>query len=234
MYSWRAIRIICLLLLLIPVAHLVVLVARDVAASLDPSPDAWQEEVDAIRRQDLAGKLPADPIVVLGGKRVKLWQGLEDMLAPRPVLMRGVGDAIIDDIIYYHQELIAYYRPSAVILLPGNSEFHIRDGKSADELLAGIRRLIELDESAGINHHLYVITPIKTPLYPGDSGTIEEFTEKLTQLAASSRRITALDANRLLRGPGGRPDAAYFRADGVNLNEHGYLRLTTLVQDRVD
>ena len=32
----------------------------------------------------------------------------------------------------------------------------------------------------------------------------------------------------------GKPEAAYFRSDGTNLNEHGYLRLSTLIQNEVD
>jgi len=75
MFSWRAVRTTCLVLLLIPVVHLVYLVSQDVVASLDPSPYAWQDEIDDYRREDLAGKMPAAPIVVVGGMRVKLGAG---------------------------------------------------------------------------------------------------------------------------------------------------------------
>ena len=47
-------------------------------------------------------------------------------------------------------------------------------------------------------------------------------------------QVTVLDINNLLKGKDGRPKATYFRADGVNLNEHGYLRLSTLLQNEVE
>ena len=234
MYSWRTIRTLCLVLLLMPVVHFAYLLSSDVLASLDPSPDAWQDEIEAYRRADLANKLPANPIVVVGGMRVKLWQGLEDILAPQPVLMRGIGDAIVEDIIHNHGQLIAYYRPQTVIFLPGNSEFHIRDGKSATDLVFAIQRLLELEESLGANYHFYVFVPIKTPLYTRDYPKIEEVHEMLTAWAMQHPRVTILDANRLLRNAEGDPDPSYFRADGVNLNEHGYLRLSTLVQNHLE
>ena len=159
MFSWRAVRTTCLVLLLMPVVHLAYLVSSDVIASLDPSPNAWQDEIDAFRRADLAGKLPPDPILVVGGMRVKLWQGLEDILAPHPVLMRGIGDAIVEDIIHNHGQLISYYRPRAVIFLPGNSEFHIRDGKSAAELVSGIKELVAMDTALESTGQFFVMSP---------------------------------------------------------------------------
>ena len=137
MISWRTLRTLCLVLLLIPVVHLVYLVSRDTVATLNSSPDAWAEEIDAYARQDRASKLPENPIVVVGGRRVKLWPGLEDLLSPMPVLMRGLGDATVDDLIHNYERLIGFYRPETVVLLPSSSEFHIRANKDADDLARG-------------------------------------------------------------------------------------------------
>jgi hypothetical protein len=234
MFSWRTVRVVCLVLLLLPVVHVAYLISGDVVASLDPSPDAWQDEIDAYRRADLAGTLSDHPIVVVGGLRVRLWEGLEDLLAPRPVLMRGLGDATIDDIIHNYGQLIAYYRPSTVVFLPGNSEFHIRDSKSAEELVTAIRQLVALDASQGTNAHYYLISPIKTPLHASDYDKIDTISSSLASWAAQQARVTVLDANRMLQTRDRTPNPAFFRADGVNLNEHGYLRLSTLVLNHVE
>lgn len=234
MFSWRTIRVICLVLLLLPVVHVAYLISGDMVASLDPSPEAWQDEIDAYRRADLASALPENPIVVVGGLRVRLWQGLEDLLAPKPVLMRGLGDATIDDITHNYEQLIAYYRPASVVFLPGNSEFHIRDSKSAEELVGAIRQLVALDGSHGTNAHYYLISPIKTPLHASDYGKIDGIFTNLASWAAQQPRVTVLDANRMLQTRDGTPNPAFFRADGVNLNEHGYLRLSTLVLNHVE
>ena len=100
MISWKTLRTLCLVLLSIPVVHLVYLISRDTVATLNNSPDAWAAEIDAYARQDRASQHPDKPIVVVGGRRVKLWPDLEELLAPRPVLMRGLGDATVDDLIH--------------------------------------------------------------------------------------------------------------------------------------
>ena len=71
MISWKTLRTLCLVLLLIPVVHLVYLVSRDTVATLDSSPNAWASELEAYAKLDRANPHPKDPIVVVGGRRVK-------------------------------------------------------------------------------------------------------------------------------------------------------------------
>lgn len=234
MYSWKAIRTVCVVLLLLPIVHLVYLVSRDTLAVLDTSPEAWNDEIEAYVREDSGNHLPQDPIVVVGGQRVKLWRDLADLLEPRPVLMRGLGDATIDDITHNYERLVGYYRPDAVIFLPSNSEFHIRDNKSAEDLVRGIQKFVSLDATHRVTRRIYVITPIKTPLYPRDDATIDRATELLESWAADQDRVVIVDANEVLTTGDGRPKPGYFRSDGVNLNDYGYLRLSLLLRTRIE
>lgn len=230
MLSWKSIRIVCIVLLLLPIVHLAYVVSRDAMAIMDPSPAVWADELHAYAKGDNVSTLPKNPVVVVGGRRVKLWSDLPDMLADQPVLMRGLGDAIIEDITYNYAALIGFYRPSAVVLMPGHSEFHIRGNKSAGELVTAIQELEALDASHGITRHFYVFTPLKTVLYPRDYAEIETASRLLSEWAADNDRVTVLDANPLLADSTGTPKAGYFLSDGVNLNDVGYLRLALLLQ----
>ena len=93
MYSWKTTRTFCAILLLLPIVHLAYIASRDVLATMNPSPHAWDHELAHYAKVDRANPLPDKPLVVVGGRRVKLWHGLTDLLAPMPVLMRGLGDA---------------------------------------------------------------------------------------------------------------------------------------------
>ena len=230
MISWKLLRTICLVLLLIPVAHLIYMVSRDTVASMNSSPEAWAAEVEAYTRQDRISQLPEDPIIVVGGRRVKLWSGLDDLLAPQPVLMRGLGEATVDDLIYHYERLVGFYQPDTVVLLPGNSEFHIRANKDAEALVSDIQELVELDASLSQSRRFVVISPLKTPLYPSSVPVIDETQERLEAWAPSRDNVILIDANTLLSKADGMPNPAYYRADGVNLNEHGYVRLSVLLQ----
>ena len=234
MHSWKAFRIACTILLLLPVIHLTYLLSRDTMETLDISPDAWSREVNAYIAADAQAQLPEEPVVVVGGQRVRLWRDLEQLLAPRPVLMRGLGSAIVEDVTHNYPRLVGFYQPDTVVLLPGNSEFHIRDSKSAEDLMAAIRAFAKVDDYHGITRRLYIFTPLKTLLYPGDDSTIEETGRLLQAWAAADKRIVILDANPLLAGADGRPGPDFYRGDGVNLNESGYLRLSLLLRGQLE
>lgn len=234
MYSWRIIRIACFVVLLLPIVHLAYLISRNTMEALDNSPDAWKREVDDYAATDALAQLPQNPIVVVGGRRVNLWRNLQDLLAPTPVLMRGIGDAIVEDITFNYTQLIGFYQPDTVVLLPGNSEFHLRDNKSAPELVAAIRDLVELDASYGISRRVYVFVPLKTLRHREDYPTIAFATQLLYEWAKTDERVVILNANPLLSGPGGTPKAMYFLGDGINLNELGYLCLSVLLRTQVE
>ena len=234
MYSWKTIRAVCTIFLLLPVVHVVYLVSRDMLDTMDASPDAWAREIAAYTAADGLTARAIDPIVVVGGRRVKLWTDLADMLAPRPVLMRGLGDAIVEDITQNYTRLVGFYRPDTMVFLPSISEFYLRDNKTAEGLAAAIRELATVDGSYGITRRFYIFTPLKTPLRPQDNQTIDRTTQLLKAWADTDQRIVILDANPLLMRADGSAKADYYRADGVNLNEHGYLRLSLLLQGQVE
>lgn len=231
MYSWKAIRNLCLALLLIPIGHFAWLVAQDTLQTMQNSPTAWEDEMRAYTRADQRAALPDQPVLVVGGRRVKLWQGLPELLAPQPVLMRGLGGAIVEDIAYYYDRLIGFYRPATVVLLPGNSEFHLRDHKDAPALVAAIADLEQNDARLRENGRFVVFVPVKSPFYAEDYGTIDQARQRLQAWAEKRSRVTVLDPNPLLQDLAGKPSGRYFRPDGMHLNDQGYARLGLLLKD---
>jgi hypothetical protein len=234
MYSWKTIRTVAALLLLIPIVHLAYLVSRETLLTLNNSPETWASEVEAYARIDQKEQHPVDPMVIVGGRRVALWDDLDDLLAPMPVLRRNLGDATTNDIIYYYKTLIGFYQPHSVVLFPGESEFHIRDNKTAQQLVDAIRELVELDLSHGVTQHFYVFSPLKTPLHRANNAKIEETSRLLKNWAGGLDKVEILDANVLLSDKNGLAKPGYFRNDGVNLNEHGYVRVSMMLRSRAE
>lgn len=233
MYSWKTIRTFCIVLLLLPLVHLMILLSWDTMAMLDNTPTVWQDEMEAFIAQDDDAILPDRPVEVIGGRRVSLWRDLAAATAPLPALRRPLGDATVKDLIYYRDRLVDYYRPRVLVLLPGNSEFHIRESNSASELVDAIQELARLEARHSEHRLLYVFPPLKTVLFPDDYGKIDEVSAQLTAWADTNPRLRILDPNPLLASADGSPNPAHFRADGVQLNEAGYLRLSLLLREQL-
>ncbi|GAB3288383.1 hypothetical protein GCM10027297_33750 [Parahaliea aestuarii] len=218
------------MLLLLPLIHLAILVTRESLATSNASPLAWQSEVDRYIREDDRSSLPAKPIVVIGGRRASLWPHLEATVSPMPVLVRSVGNATVDDFIHYHERLVSFYRPAAVVLLPGPSEFHLRASHNAEQLSTSIQRLVTLDTRLSSRSRFYVFAPIRSPLQTGDWPTINAVITQLSDWGMDHPSFELIDPNPLLAGADGKPDSTFFRSGGVHLNPAGYLRLDLLLR----
>lgn len=230
MLSWPLIRNTCLALLLLPLGHFTWVVSSEHARRQQPGPEVWQPQVDAYTREAQSHSLPDHPILVTGGRGARLWTDLERLLAPRPVLMRGLGDAVVDDITHHYNDLIGYYQPETLVLLLDNNEFRHRDDKTPGELLAAVQALASTDAGYGVTRQLYLIGPVKTPYSPQNHERIDSANALLADWAASEDRVIFIDPRPALETVDRQPDGNYFRPGGQYLNDQGYLRLGVLLR----
>ncbi|MFT7288528.1 MAG: lysophospholipase L1-like esterase [Halieaceae bacterium] len=233
MYEWRTLRSLAMLLLCLPLLHLAFIISTDLNNYLDPSPEVWAKHMAALVQADMRIELPERPILVVGGQRVGLWQDLPAMLLPRKTLLRSLGDATIEDLSYYFDRLVGHYRPDIIVLFPGYADLHLRDDKTAADFAVALEEFLAHDAVYKATSWRYVLTPLAMPLHPDDDVRIVAMANSARELAARVGKVTVIDANPALAGLNGRPNPAYFRSDGVNLNAAGYTRVSLLLQAKL-
>ena len=231
MYEWRTLRITAGILLCLPLVHLAYIVARDLTLYLDPSPEVWNPQMAVLVKTDMRSSLPERPVLVAGGQRVRLWDDLPARLLPRSTLMRPLGDATLEDVTYHYDRLVGYYRPDVLVLFPSYGDLHLRDDKTAEDYERALKALLKLDASYGSSTRRYVVSPVQMPLHPEDAARVAAMVEAGKRLAASIPDLTVIDPNPLLARVDGRPDPAFFRGDGINLNDEGYARVSLLLRE---
>jgi lysophospholipase L1-like esterase len=200
---------------------------------LDPTPQAWQQSLEEIIAADMQASLPEDPVLVVGGQRVRLWKNLPEELAPVPTLLRPLGDATIEDISHYYNRLIGYYQPRVLVIFPGYADLHLRDSKSPEDFRRAVKGLLSVDESYDRTRLRVIIVPLMTPLHPGDDERIRAMAQIAAGLEKEHPNLLSIDPNGLLQAQNGRPDPAFFQSDGINLNSNGYARMAFLLEDRI-
>ncbi len=233
MYQWTTLRTVAGLLLCLPIIHFTFLLSRDLTRYFDPSPMVWNKEIAELARSDLDAKIPKDPIVVIGGHRVRLWKNLPASLLPRETLLRPLGDATLEDLTYHYDRLAAFYRPDILVVFPGYADLHLRDEKSPEDFEASTRALLNLNEEYGASSWRYVIAPVQMPLHPDDNARIRRIGEVLSTMAADIPDLTIINPNPTLKGLDGLPNPEYYRGDGVNLSPAGYARISLLLATEI-
>lgn len=233
MYNWGTLKTLSTVLLCLPLLHLAYLSWQTVTAYVDPSPEAWKADMQAIIELDQRSRLPSDPILITGGQSVRLWKDLPETIGSSPTLMRPLGDATLDDLSFYYDRLIGYYRPSVLVVMPSYSDLYLRDNKTAEEMAAALTELMALNASLGVTSRRYIIVPVKTLLHSAASDVIEAIAEAAITVSRAVPNTAVIDPNPMLATTNGEPNPDYFRVDGVYLNEEGYAVITDMLLDHL-
>lgn len=81
----------------------------------------WNE-VQTFKAYDLQITTPAHPIVFVGSSSIRKWDDLQIALGTYNVMNRGIGGAVINDIVFYLNELVFTYQPRQIVLYVGEND----------------------------------------------------------------------------------------------------------------
>src|SRR3974377_2369893 len=82
-------------------------------------PDAWHASIRRFETEDKVNPPTPGGIVFTGSSSFTFWLTMEQDMAPLPVINRGFGGALIDDVIRYIDRIVVPYKPKAVVLFAG-------------------------------------------------------------------------------------------------------------------
>lgn len=82
----------------------------------------FSEDVAAIKRYDKIYVPVKDPILFVGSSSIRKWNDLQEVFGSYNVVNRGIGGAVIDDIIYYLDDLVFAYNPRQVVIYVGDND----------------------------------------------------------------------------------------------------------------
>ena len=95
---------------------------RGMAGQAFGLPRPWEHSIRAFEARDRRRTPDQDAIVFVGSSSFTLWSSLEEDMAPLPVINRGFGGALIDDVVHYADRIVVPYQPSAVVLFAGTND----------------------------------------------------------------------------------------------------------------
>lgn len=185
--------------------------------------------------EKLAEKAAADPreeidVVFFGSSSIRLWKGLEEMMAPLSVANRGYGGATVRDILVNYDKLMAQYRPKAFVIFCDNDIC----GNSVDLSVSGV-----LDHYRLLFHRLdqdYPGVPVffLSWKYSGLRAFMRDtqrlVNDVMADYASGSDQVTFVDVNSTLLLPDGDINPGLFESDNLHINREGYLLWTSVLK----
>ncbi|MFD2146608.1 GDSL-type esterase/lipase family protein [Mucilaginibacter antarcticus] len=87
----------------------------------NPKPPMW-DDVQAIKRYDGMFAPPQHPIIFTGSSSIRRWDDAQWIFANYPVLNRGIGGAVTNDVLFYLNDIVLKYQPKQIVLYVGEND----------------------------------------------------------------------------------------------------------------
>ena len=185
--------------------------------------------------EELAAEAAADQrkdidVVFFGSSSIRLWNGLEEMMAPLSVVNRGYGGATVRDILVNYDKLMAHYSPKAFVVFCDNDIC----GNEVDLTVSGVLdhyRLLfnRLDQDyPGVP--VFFLSWKYSGLRAFMRDTQKLVNDVMADYASSSNQVTFVDVNATLLQPDGDINQSLFESDNLHINRDGYLLWTSVLK----
>jgi lysophospholipase L1-like esterase len=179
----------------------------------------FEAEIAAFEAYDHKNAPPQDPILFVGSSTVRLWQ-TADAFPGLPVINRGFGGSMIDDVNHYADRIVFKYKPRIIVFYSGDND--LAAGRSADRVFNDFTSFVtSVHERLPNTPLIYLaIKPsiARWKLWP----QMQEVNSRVKELAQQNKQPTYIDTAPPLLGDDSEPQKLLFRDDGLHMNDKGY------------
>ncbi|MCP5544346.1 MAG: hypothetical protein H7A49_10640 [Akkermansiaceae bacterium] len=192
--------------------------AEDATAVPAPRPDParFAGEIETF-----AGQPPeTGGIVFTGSSSIRLWERLREDFPGLPVVNRGFGGCVANDMVAYFDTIVARHEPKLLVLYVGTNDLHVP--LSVEEAFADYRRFLGMVREKLPGTRIIVNSLKVAPSRMGQLPAVFEMNKRLRALAEGDGMIRFLDSTEYLMDQDGQPIKSLFRDDQLHLSPVGY------------
>lgn len=193
-------------------------------------PKYWEGEIAAFERLDVSNPPPADAILFVGGRDLRLWSSLAADMAPIPVIQRGFGGAQIPHINHYRSRIILPYRPRAILVMAGDADLADVRGRRPEDVLDDFRTLALSLRAEGEDAPIYFISLRPSPARDERWYGAQRANALIADYVRHERGMYFLDVTAKMLDENGNIRDDLYRWDGLTLNERGYAVLAETIK----
>lgn len=188
------------------------------SASAQTQPNFW-EDVQAVKRVDKIYKAPEHPILFVGSSSIRKWDNLHLVFPKYNVLNRGIGGAVVNDIVYYLDDLVFKYQPRQIVLYVGDNDL---PKASADTILSRTKILInKIREKLPTTPIVYIAikpSPVRAQ-YLQKAATANQL---IKAFLATQSNVKFVDVYSIMLTKELKPRPELFVDDMLHMNAEGY------------
>jgi lysophospholipase L1-like esterase len=182
---------------------------------------AFWKQVQTIKKYDKIYEPPAHPILFIGSSSIRKWPNPQKAFCKHVILGRGIGGAVIDDDIYYADDIIFSYHPKQLVIYVGEND-EINKNETAEIILNRFKKFYHLLRSKLPNIPIDYISMKPSPSREQFWGKEKKANALIAKFIKKQKHIKFINIWPLMVTKDGKPRRDLFQKDMLHMNAKGY------------
>lgn len=188
-----------------------------------------KNDVEELRQRAATEDKECD-VLFFGSSSIRLWKSLQEDMAPLKVVNRGYGGAMLRDIHYNYETVLAEYRPKAFVFYCDNDLGGFDRDLQPTQLFDLYRLLVERLKADYPDCPIYILSIKFNENRVAKREDHRLFNTLMEDYAKWADGVTFVDVNSPLLRADGSVDNGYFEEDLLHVNRKGYAVWTSVLK----
>jgi lysophospholipase L1-like esterase len=194
--------------------------------------EKWESEIKKLEARDQAESDPESAILFIGSSSIRMWETIEQDIAPYKPIRRGYGGAKFSDVAVYAKRLICPHQYRALAIFVGNDVAGKPDDHSVADIEALVRHILKVAAEHSPETPMFLIEVTPTPQRFAAWSKIRQANAALREISLTTPHTYFIPTAESYLDESKQPRADLFRDDGLHQNQAGYELWATLIKRR--
>jgi lysophospholipase L1-like esterase len=188
-----------------------------------PNPARLVGEITTFAKQEPE----KDGIVFTGSSSIRLWSHLKEDFPDLPVVNRGFGGSVANDLIVYFETLVTRHEPKVLVVYTGSND--LDEKLSVEESLDDYAKFLTMAHDRFPATRIIVTSVKIAPRRVLEIPSVHALNTRLETWCVDKEWLRYLDCTAYLADPQGQPILSYFREDHLHLSDAGYAQWKSIL-----
>ena len=193
----------------------------------------WEDDIREFERLDQATVYPDSAILFAGSSSIRLWDDIEQDMAPYAVIQRGYGGAALHDFAYYAPRILYPHRYQALVLFVGNDIWGNADDKSPEEMVRLFKHIVRQSQRHQPAAPVFIVEVTHVPKREALVEEIQRANDAIREATQGWENVHFIPTSDLFLTADRTVRRDVFRDDDIHQNEVGYRRWTERLKEHI-
>jgi len=195
---------------------------------------AWETDIQKFEQLDKSATYPEDAILFAGSSSIRLWETLEEDMAPYSVIQRGFGGSKLSDMVVYAERIVDPHPCKAIVIFIANDISGGEKDKSPEEVAGLFRILLKTIRKTHPDTPVFWIAVTPSPSRWKVWTEIQQASGLIKNICDNQRNTYFIRTDFAFLGENGKPIPELYRDDNLHLSPEGYAVWTEIIKKELD